>query len=399
MTTAGFVPAGLDRLQAVMAGHVESGAVPGLVWLVARGDEVHAGTAGTLELATGAPVERDSIFRISSMTKPVTAVAALVLVEECRVRLDDPVDDVLPELADRRVLARPDGPLDDTVPAARPITLRDLLTFRLGLGADFAATYPQPSMTRAAELGLGAGPPQPALLPEPDEFMRRLGTLPLEYQPGERWLYHVGSQLLGVLVARASGRSFPDFLAERVFGPLGMVDTGFAVPADDLGRFGPCYWSDPDSGDRVVYDPADGQWSAPPAFPDGGAGLVSTVDDMAAFGAMLRGGGTYRGARVLSRASVAAMTANRLTAEQIAASGPHPSGALGWGFGVGVQLVQTGPGRSVGGYGWEGGLGSSWANDPAEDLTALLLTNQAFTSPSGPAVVHDFWTLPYTALS
>jgi CubicO group peptidase (beta-lactamase class C family) len=333
------------------------------------------------------------------MTKPVTAVAALVLVEECRVRLDDPVDDVLPELADRRVLARPDGPLDDTVPAARPITLRDLLTFRLGLGADFAATYPQPSMTRAAELGLGAGPPQPALLPEPDEFMRRLGTLPLEYQPGERWLYHVGSQLLGVLVARASGRSFPDFLAERVFGPLGMVDTGFAVPADDLGRFGPCYWSDPDSGDRVVYDPADGQWSAPPAFPDGGAGLVSTVDDMAAFGAMLRGGGTYRGARVLSRASVAAMTANRLTAEQIAASGPHPSGALGWGFGVGVQLVQTGPGRSVGGYGWEGGLGSSWANDPAEDLTALLLTNQAFTSPSGPAVVHDFWTLPYTALS
>jgi CubicO group peptidase (beta-lactamase class C family) len=188
VTTAGFVPAGLDRLQAVMAGHVESGAVPGLVWLVARGDEVHAGTAGTLDLATGAPVERDSIFRISSMTKPVTAVAALVLVEECRVRLDDPVDDVLPELADRRVLARPDGPLDDTVPAARPITLRDLLTFRLGLGADFAATYPQPSMTRAAELGLGAGPPQPALLPEPDEFMRLLGTLPLEYQPGERWL-------------------------------------------------------------------------------------------------------------------------------------------------------------------------------------------------------------------
>ena len=308
MSTAGFVPAGLDRLRAVMAGHVESGAVPGLVWLVARGDEVHAGTAGTVDLATGAPVERDSIFRISSMTKPVTAVAALILVEECRVRLDDPVDDLLPELADRRVLARPDGPLDDTVPAARPITLRDLLTFRLGLGGDFAATYPQPSMTRAAELGLGAGPPQPALVPEPDEFMRRLGTLPLEYQPGERWLYHLGSDVLGVLVARASGRSFPDFLAERVFGPLGMVDTGFSVPADDLHRFGPCYWSDPGSGDRVVFDPADGQWSTPPAFPSGGGGLVSTVDDMAAFGAMLRGGGTYRGARVLSRASVAAMT-------------------------------------------------------------------------------------------
>ncbi|HET6951462.1 MAG TPA: serine hydrolase domain-containing protein [Acidimicrobiales bacterium] len=398
MAGASLTSAGLARLDEVMTRHVETGAVPGLVWLVAQGRTVHAGAAGTLDVASGAPAGRDAIFRISSMSKPVTAVAALVLVEECRLRLDDPVDDLLPELADRRVLARPDRPLDDTVPAARPITLRDLLTFRLGLGADFTAPHPQPSMTRAAELGLGVGPPAPAVPPEPDEFMRRLGSLPLEHQPGERWLYHTGADVLGVLIARAAGQPFPEFLAERVCEPLGMVDTGFWVPPADLDRFGPCYSTDPVTGERAVYDPTDGQWSAPPAFPGGGAGLVSTADDMAAFGEMLRSGGVREGTRVLSRAAVAAMTRNHLTRAQLAA-GPDPSGAVGWGFGVGVQVRATGLDRSVGGYGWDGGMGTRWSNDPAEDLTAVLMTNQMWTSPAPPAVARDFLTCAYTALA
>ena len=390
---------GLARLDETMAGHSERGGVRGLAWGLARGEDIHVGAAGTLGDDDDRTVAHDTIFRISSMTKPVAAVAAFLLVEECKLRLDDPVDDLLPELADRRVLARPDGSLDDTVPGARPITTRDLLTFRLGLGMDFAATGPQPVLAAMGELSLGAGVPAPAARPETDEWIRRLGTLPLQYQPGERWLYHTGADVLGVLVARASGQSFDVFLRERLFAPLGMHDTGFHVPPGKLDRFGPCYGSDPGSGTRFQYDPAEGQWSAPPPMPAGGDGLVSTVDDYLAFAGMLRRrGATAGGEQLLSRASVELMTTNQLTPEQRAASGPDPSGALGWGLGIGVQLTRVDH-RSVGTYGWDGGLGSSWANDPHEDLTGVLLTNQMWTSPRPPAVCVDFWTCAYTAMA
>ena len=377
----------LARLDEVLSAHVERGDAGAVAWSVARHDEVYGGTAGS--------AERDTIFRISSMTKPVTAVAALTLVEDGLVRLDDPVDEWLPELADRRVLARPEGPLEDTVPAARPLSLRDLLTFRSGMGFDFSTTGAQPVIEAAAELELGAGPPAPAGPPEPDEWMRRLGTLPLSRQPGERWLYHTSADVLGVLVARVAGRPFPEVLAERVLGPLGMADTGFHVPPAALDRFGPCYVSAPG---RPVYDPADGQWSRPPAFPGGGAGLVSTVDDFLAFATVLHNGGTYRGHRVVSRPTVEAMTTNHLTPDQLATAAPAPDGSLGWGFGLAVQVARTGPARSVGSYGWDGGLGSSWANDPAEDLIGVILTDQAWGSPAAPSLFQDFWTCTYAAL-
>jgi CubicO group peptidase (beta-lactamase class C family) len=389
---------GLERLESIMAGHTEHGGVRGLAWGVAGGEETHVGGAGTLGDDDDRPVAPDTMFRISSMTKPVTAVAAFLLIEECRLRLDEPVDSLLPELADRRVLAWPDGSLDDTVPAARPITTRDVLSFRLGLGMDFAATGPQPVLAAMGELSLGAGVPAPAARPATDEWIRRLGTLPLQYQPGERWLYHTGADVLGVLVGRASGQPFDDFLRERLFEPLGMHDTGFHVPPDKLDRFGPCYGADPESGARFRYDPADGQWSTPPLMAAGGDGLVSTVDDYLAFAGMLRRGGrTSSGERLLSRASVELMTTNQLTPEQRADSGRDPSGALGWGLGLGVQVVRTDL-RSVGTYGWDGGLGSSWANDPNECLTGVLLTNQMWTSPTPPAVSVDFWTCAYTAM-
>jgi CubicO group peptidase (beta-lactamase class C family) len=385
----------LERMRAVLRGHVERGDVSGLAWLVARRGEVHWDAAGTLEPGGDRPVGRDSIFRIASMTKPVIAVAALILIEECRIRLDEPVDALLPELADRRVLARPDGPLDDTVPARRPITVRDLLTFRAGWGYDFGNVEQQTLNGAMAELGLGVGPPAPASVPEPDEWMRRLGTLPLERQPGERWLYHTSSEILGVLVARAAGQPLDTFLRERIFEPLGMRDTGFWVPAAARPRFGACRAFDPETGVHTIYDAADGQWSRPPAFPSGGGGLVSTLDDYFAFAEMLHRGGSRNGTRLLSRPSVAAMTTNHLTADQLNASAPDPTGCTGWGFGVAVQLQRTGPARTPGTYGWSGGLGTSWSNDPDEDLIGILLTNQAWSSPAPPPVCEDFWTCAY----
>jgi CubicO group peptidase (beta-lactamase class C family) len=201
-----------------MAGHVGRGAVPGLVSVVARRGEVHLDAIGRTAVEGGAEVGGDTIFRISSMTKPVTGVAAMILLEECVIRLDEPVDRWLPELAGRRVVRRVDGPVDDTVPAGRPITVRDLLTFRMGFGGYFG---PCPVNDAAARLQLSVGPPQPALPPEPNEWMRRFSTLPLMCQPGERWLYHTGADVLGVLVARASGQTLETFLQERISSPSG----------------------------------------------------------------------------------------------------------------------------------------------------------------------------------
>ena len=386
------------RLRDVMTGHVDEDRVGGVAWLASVGDEVEVGFAGWLTREGPAPIRRDSLFRIASMTKPIVAVAALLLVEECRLRLEDPVDDLLPELADRRVLVDGRGPLDgDTVPAARPITVHDVLTFRLGLGMDFEAPWPQPLLEAIDELGLGVGAPQPPGPPGPDEWIRRLGTLPLLYQPGDRWLYHTGSDVLGVLVARAAEQPLEEFLRARVFEPLGMVDTGFSTTHTD--RLGTTYATDPETGERSVYDPPAGLWTSPPAFPSGGGGLVSTVDDMHAFGRMLLAGGRMPdGSQLLSRAAVEAMTTDQIGGAP-GVAGPAPDGSQGWGFGLGVQVRRTGIGPTVGSYGWAGGLGSSWGNDPNHGLLGVVLTTDAFASAfPPPAVIQDFWTCVYGAL-
>ncbi|MCU1372810.1 MAG: hypothetical protein JWO68_96, partial [Actinomycetia bacterium] len=380
-------------LHDVMAGHVERGVAPGLVSVVSRRGEADIDVIGRTAV-DGPPMQRDSIFRISSMTKPVTAVATMILLEECVVRLDEPVDRLLPELADRRVVRRIDGPVDDTVAANRPITVRDLLTFRLGFGGYFG---PCPLNDAAALLQLSVGPPQPSLPPEPDEWMRRFSTLPLMFQPGERWLYHTGADILGVLVARASGQPFEAFLRERIFEPLGMRDTGFAVPEAAVDRLVTSYLTDPETGALGVYDAPAGQWSVPPAFPSGGAGLVSTADDYLAFAEMLLGGG----APLLSRPSVETMTADHLTPEQKAVSGffPDDFDARGWGFGVGVVTRRDHPAAPVGQYGWDGGMGTIWRNDPGQQLVTILLTNASWTSPRPPDIAQDFLTAAYAAIS
>jgi len=402
MRDGGLSAERLKRLHDVMTGYVERGEVPGLVTLVARRGEGHVDAIGAMAAGSEEPMRRDTIFRISSMTKPITAAAAMILIEECALRLDEPVNRLLPELANRQVLKRPDADLDDTVPAHRPITVRDLLTFTMGLGIVAAAPGTVPIADALAELELGQSMPSPQMPPAPDEWIRRLGTLPLMYQPGERWMYNTGSDVLGVLIERASGQPFETFLKERIFDPLGMNDTGFDVIWDRIGRLATSYVIDPDSGAAEIYDePAGGQWSRLPSFPSGGGGLVSTVDDFLAFADMLRGKGVSRGERILSRPSVEFMTSDQLTPEQKAASGLVPGffRVHGWGFGVAVVTERTEVAKSVGTYGWDGGMGTSWYNDPAEDLTMILMTQQAWTSPIPPRLFQDFWTATYQAIA
>jgi CubicO group peptidase (beta-lactamase class C family) len=402
MRDGGLSAERLKRLHHVMTGYVERGEVPGLVTLVARRGEGHVGAIGAMAAGSEELMRRDTIFRISSMTKPVTAAAAMILIEECAIRLDEPVNRLLPELADRQVLRQPDADLDDTVPAYRPITVRDLLTFTMGLGIVAAAPGTVPIADALTELELGQGMPSPQTPPVPDEWIRRLGRLPLMYQPGERWMYNTGSDVLGVLIERAAGQPFETFLKERIFDPLGMTDTGFGVPWEHIGRLATSYVIDPSSGAAVIYDePNEGQWSRLPSFPSGGGGLVSTVDDFLAFADMLRGKGVSRGERILSRPSVEFMTSDQLTPEQKAASGLVPGffRVHGWGFGVAVVTERTEVAKSVGTYGWDGGMGTSWYNDPAEDLTMILMTQQAWASPIPPRLFQDFWTATYQAIA
>ena len=399
--SGGFSEPRLARMRDVMRGHVENGNVPGLVTLLCRHGEVHVDAIGTRALGGSQPMRRDTIFRIASMTKPITAVAAMILVEECKLRLDEPLDRLLPELANRRVLRNIDGPLDDTVPAKRPLTLRDLLTFRMGMGIVFGPPGASPILKAIQELQIvGFGPPDQASPLTPDEWLRRLGTLPLMYQPGERWMYNTGSYVLGVLIARAAGQPFEAFIRERIFEPLGMKDTAFWVPPDKLNRLAASYWVNIESGALDLYDGIDdSKWSRPPAFPDGGGGLVSTVDDYLAFGRMMLNGGQLGNERILSRLSVETMTTDQLTPQQKAISGLMPGDFdnRGWGFGVLIVTRRDDIFATPGRFGWDGGFGTSWATDPREDMIAILMTQRA-QYPALSPVYLDFWTSTYQSL-
>jgi CubicO group peptidase (beta-lactamase class C family) len=368
-------------LDVIVRRAVDDGQVPGVVASVARGAVAEVAVAGVAELG-GMPMLRDTQFRISSMTKPLTAAAILSLVDDGLLDLDGPIDELLPELADRRVLRRPDGPLDDTVPAVRAITLRDLLTFTWGFGmqgAMFMAPEPWPIMTATLARPLATfGPPQPAVAAEPDTWLASLAELPLLAQPGERWLYNTGSQVLGVLAARATGEPFDKVLRDRVLDPLGMHDTGFH--AIDPSRLAAAYENR--DGTLEVSDSPHGQWSRPPAFPDGAAGLVSTIDDLVAFAHMLLHGGES----VLTPKTVAEMTRDQLTPEQRSNVWPGFDLLDGRGWGYSVSVLDDGQ------YGWDGGLGTTWANVPSEDLVVVVLTQRAADHTGIPAVCTDVLT-------
>jgi CubicO group peptidase (beta-lactamase class C family) len=380
--------AGLERVHAAAARHVANDKVPGLVVLVASGDQVHAEALGTLSIG-GAPVVRDSLFRIASTTKPITGAGALALIEEGLIGLDEPVDRLLPELADRRVLRNGSGPLDDTVPARRPITTRDLLTFTFGFGVVvdmFLAPEPWPVVTASQELNLHTiGPTNPAMQPDPDTWIAGLGSLPLIAQPGEQWMYNTGASVLGVLLARAAGQPYPEVLRTRIFEPLGMRDTAFWT--DQPHRLLTAYRSGPDG--LAVWDEPDGDWSRPPAFTDGAGGLVSTADDLLSFARMLSRGG----APVLSAESVRAMTTDQLTPEIKA------RGGLGAEFFADKSWSYCQAVRDTGAFGWDGGFGTSWLVDPVKDLVVIVLTQRMFETSEPPLVHADIQAAAYAALA
>ena len=398
MATGGFSLKRLARVREAVGRYVDAGDVPGAVAVVARRGEVHIEAMGNLAFegpSSKTPMAADTICRMASMTKPIVAAYAMTLVEDGTLRLDDPVDALLPELADMKVLANPSGPLEETIPATRSITLRDLLTYTLGTGMVVGVEPGTVPIADAVDALYREDPEPP-----PDEFIRRLGALPLVYQPGERWMYNAAADVTGVLVARATGMSFGDALRERIFEPLGMKDTAFSVPAASLGRLATAYKRDDATGELVVADAPDGYWSRPPAFESGGGGLVSTANDYLAFASALLAGGTWRREQVLSRPSVTLMTSDHLTPAQKEVSEHWQQGyfdEIGWGFGMSVRTRRTHLGPSVGSYGWPGLYGTEWCNDPTEEMTMILMIQRAHAAVSLP-VRLDFWTAAYQAI-
>lgn len=393
-----FPEADLSALNGALDAPIQNGELPGLVALVSRGENVHVHAAGVQDLNTRAPMRRDTIFRVASMTKPLTAAATMLLVEEGKFGLDDPIDRFLPELANRRVLRSMESRLDDTAPATRPISVRDLLTCRMGLGLVFADPNAYPILKAMAERELTPGG---TIFPHsPEEYLRRLSELPLIHQPGERWLYHTGLDVAGILVARASSLSFGEFLARRIFAPLGMRDSGFSVPAEQIARLATAYQRGPDGKSLVVFDPAEGgKWSRPPAFESGGGGLASTADDYNAFGRMLLGKGLAGGVRVLKPESVAEMTKDQISAAQKAASPFSPGfwDHQGWGLGMAVvtqpDTVSAVPSRC----GWFGGYGTTFYFDPHRNCVATLLTQRVLSGPDDSKLGDDFLTRAFRA--
>jgi CubicO group peptidase (beta-lactamase class C family) len=384
----------------ILLRHVDSGRLPGLVALLSRRGVEHVDAIGTLGFDRARPMRRDTIFRLASVTKPITAVAAMILVEECRLRLDDPVDDVLPELANRRVLRTIDSELHDTVPAKRPITVRDLLTFRSGYGevAFLSPTCPLQRALIEARLPLSAW----TFPGTPDEFMERLGCLPLAHQPGERWLYHMSAEILGVLIARVSGMALSAFMRERIFAPLGMDDTGFTVPEAHLDRVATCYQTDVSSGAVTVLEEARRDLLARPCAFESGGGVqfVSTADDLLAFGRMMLNRGRYGTERILSRLTVELMSTDQLTPEQKAASPFFERfwDSRGWGLGLSIVTRRDDVAGVPGRFGWDGAFSTSLYVDPREDMVGILMAQCRPAALRLPPVVLDFWTSAYQAI-
>lgn len=381
----------MTKLHEVLAKHAASGAVPGAMALVARDGRVEVEAVGLADLEARTPMMRESIFRIASITKPITAAATMMLVDDGLMALDDPVERWLPELASPMVVRTPSSPVDDVVPATRPITVLDLLTSRAGYG--FPSDFSLPAVQALFSVQTDGREVQ--LRPDPDRWMSRLAAIPLLYHPGEAWLYDTCSDLQGVLIARASGRSLPVFLAERLFEPLGMVDTCFEVSAAKRGRL-TSYYRPGSDGRLELADAPDGQWSRLPAFPAGSGGLASTVDDWHRFARLILEEGALDGRQLLSPEAARQITTNHLSPPQ------REIGALflegqGWGFGGSVDLEPIEPWNVPGRYGWVGGTGTAAHVVPSTGSVAILLTQVAATSPIPPTIMRDFWD--YTAES
>lgn len=381
-----------ERIQVAVEPHLNSGVLPGFSAVVSQHGSVRSHVFGSMSLTSGVPMLRDSIFRISSMSKPITAAAALILADRGVISLDEPIHRFVPELSDRKVLRNLNSPLADTVPAARAVLVRDLLNYTDGFGQLYGSPTDYPILAAALDLGLRMGPPEPGAQSATEEWLARLGTLPLMRQPGHSWLYDTAADVLSVLIARAAGTDVATFLHENLFEPLGMRDTSFSVPTEKLHRLVSAYTPDAATGLLAFTDdPITGQWSTAPAFSSGAGGLVSTCDDYLAFATMLLNQGRAHTELILSPASVKLMTTDSLTERQKSRSAAIPLDfrTHSWGSGLSVvtaedQIWQRGT------YGWTGGLGTFWVTNPHEQLVAIAMTQVAMTSPDSGQLFDDF---------
>jgi CubicO group peptidase (beta-lactamase class C family) len=388
-TLQGVDQAALAQIAPALQGVVDAGDVSGFVTLIWRkGEELQFNALGYRDVEAGEPMTRDTLFRIASMTKPVTSVAAMMLMEDGKLRLDDPISRWLPEFTEMRVLKDAHGPLDDTYPALRQITVEDLMTHRSGLAYGFTSIGP---IAYAYQNALGDVLTNNM---SSDAWLAALARLPLSYPPGERFHYSHATDVLGFLVGRIAGMDFRDFLFQRIFEPLGMVDTDFWIPPAKRGRLAKMYRLKDDlSGLEVAPFPLV---DAPPAFCGGGGGLISTLDDYLKFARMLLGDGQVEGVRLVKPETVALMRANRLTDAQreIPFMGIPFWG--GQGFGLGLSVIddvekQAWMGAaSEGAFGWPGAFGTWWRGDPQEDMILIYLIQNSM--PLGPEAAAQLAT-------
>ncbi|HEV2362785.1 MAG TPA: serine hydrolase domain-containing protein [Caulobacteraceae bacterium] len=381
---SGFDAAALAKAPEMLRGVIDAGDLAGAVTLVWRkGAEVQQLCEGQRDLERGLPMTRDTLCRIASMTKPITSVAALMLMEEGKLALEDPISRWAPEFADMQVLKSPNGPLDDTYPAPRAITVEDLFTHRAGLAYRFSSVGP---IAHAYDAAIGDILNQEKT---PDEFLSALSGLPLVYPPGERLFYSHATDVLGFIVGRIGGRGFREFLFDRIFGPLGMVDTDFYVPPEKRDRAAVVYGMDQESG-RLQPVPFL-QFDTAPRFCGGGGGLISTIDDYLKFARMLLGAGKADGVRLLSPRTVELMQTNRLTQAQREVDFLGLPLWASQGFGLGVSMILDpekhewmGAGAK-GAFGWPGAFGTWWQADPENEMILIYLIQDYL--PLGPEAV------------
>lgn len=394
---AGTSGARFEQLSRTLDARVERGDLVGVASLVARhGEVVHFDATGLRDREHSKPLTRDTIFRIYSMTKPITSVAIMMLVERGELLLSDPISKHIPELAGMKVLRTPDSPLDDVVPAKREMTVRDLLTHTSGLASSLPGIG-TPKAIGQAFLDADLRGSQTAL--SPSEWIERLARVPLVHQPGTRFLYGVSTDVLGHLVSVVSGRPFEEFLRTEIFEPLGMRDTAFFVPDEKLDRFAANYGPGPDGALVLVDSPQTSRYRTPPSFASGAGGLVSTIDDYLQFCEMLRQGGRSGNVRLLSRKSIELMTLNHLTAEERDVpmlTGWFPGQGFGLGFSVVEAIAPGGTLASVGQFGWGGAAGTYFWVDPAEELVAILMIQ--LYPPGGIPIIPEFKNGVYQAI-
>jgi CubicO group peptidase (beta-lactamase class C family) len=379
--SVGLCSARLERVREWMRRYLDAGKLPGMLTLVARhGEVVFLDALGWKDVAAGTPIAEDTLFRIYSMTKPVTAVAVMMLYEEGRFQLDDPIDHYLPGFADMQVYLAGAGRHMITEPARTPITIHHLLTHTSGLSYGFSSEAPVGALytERRTDFDTGDGP----LV----EVVERLCRLPLICHPGTEWNYGVSSDVLGGLVEVISGQPFDRFLEERVFAPLGMVDTGFEVPPDKLARLATLYVRNAEDAMALVETPANSRFAGGVTTFSGGGGLISTMADYFRFTEMLRREGELDGVRLLGRKTVEYMTCNHLPGDLADMGQPSFTetsfAGIGYGLGVSVMLdpAKAGVVGTPGQYAWGGYASTFFCVDPFEDLTVIFLTQ---LQPSG----------------